>query len=251
MGALLEAFNVSKSFDGVSALSGVSMRVNEGQLVLLVGPNGSGKTTLLNVLSGLLRPDSGRIFFKGIDITQMPPHERFRLGIARSFQIPRLFRSLSVLENLLIPLPIYTEENPLASLFKRKWLREEREALERALNILELLGLAPEWDKPAGSLSGGQMKLLELARVLMAQPLLVLLDEPLAGVNPSLARNVMERLRALARRGLSLLVVEHRLDIAAEFADYAYAMHRGRIIAEGPPQRVMEQPQVASIYLGR
>ncbi|MEM2597765.1 MAG: ABC transporter ATP-binding protein [Thermofilum sp.] len=248
-GPLLEALQVSKSFGGFRVLENVSTSVSRGRLTLLAGPNGSGKTTLLNILSGVLSPDGGRVLFKGIDVTELPPHERFRLGLARSFQTPLPFRSLSVLENLLVPLRFYEEEKPLNMLLSRSWIREEEEALERAWKILDLVGLGEVWDKPAGKLSGGQMKLLELARALMGEPDVLLLDEPLAGVNPSLARRIMSSLRRLAGEGLGVLFVEHRLDIALSYADYVYVLHRGVVIAEGSPQEVVGSPCVLSAYL--
>lgn len=246
---LLVALHVSKSFGGFKVLRDVSVEVRRGSLTLLAGPNGSGKTTLLYILSGVLRPDSGKIVFKGVDVTCHPPHKRFRLGLASSFQIPRPFESLSVLENLLVPLRTYEEERLRTLLWKRTWFRREEEALDRAWKVLELVGLSEVWDKPARVLSGGQMKLLELARVLMADPELLLLDEPLAGVNPSLARRLMESLRDVVRRGLGVLFVEHRLDLALELADYVYVLDRGALIARGPPREVLLSPRVLSAYL--
>lgn len=246
---LLEALHISKSFGGFQVLENVSVKVNRGFLTLLAGPNGSGKTTLLNILSGVLSPDKGKVVFKGMNVTGLSPHERFRVGLARSFQTPLPFRSLSVLENLLIPLRIYDEERPLSMLLKGMWVRREEEALEKAWKVLELVGLDEVWDKPAASLSGGQMKLLELGRVLMGDPDALLLDEPLAGVNPALARKIMNSLRCLADGGMGILFVEHRLDIALRYADYIYVLHRGAVIAEGPPREVVSDTRVMSAYL--
>lgn len=249
MDSLLEVVRVSKSFGGFRVLHEVSLNLPRSGLTLLAGPNGSGKTTLLNILSGVLIPDNGKVIFRGVDVTRLSPHERFRLGLVRSFQIPLLFRSLSVLENMLVPLRFYDEEKPLRILLNRSWIRKEEEALDRAWKLLDLVGLSEVWDKPAGVLSGGQMKLLELARALMGEPALLLLDEPLAGVNPSLARKIMESLRRAAGNGVSILFVEHRLDIALDYANYVYMLQRGTVIAEGHPQEVMRDPQVFSAYL--
>jgi len=243
--------NISKRFGGVTALSNVSVRVEPKTLSLIIGPNGSGKTTLINVIGGLLQPDDGRVYFNGKDITRLPPHERFRLGLARTFQTPQLFASLSVLENVLVPMREYYEERVLEILLSDSWRLREKKYVDRAFQVLKLLNLDHLWDVPASDLSGGQMKLLELARVLMSDPQLVILDEPLAGVNPSLANEIMSYLRTLRDElRVTFLVVEHRLDIALKFVDYVYAMHQGQVIAEGSPDAVIKNPAVIEAYLG-
>lgn len=240
------AKNISKSFGGLQALHKVSLSIPEASLTLMIGPNGSGKTTFLQVVSGILKPDDGRLVFKDRDITGLPPNLRFTLGIASTFQIPRVFPSLSVLENVLLaagdPIP-----NPMRSL----WRVDEYELIEKAFNILKLLSLDHLWDKPASTLSGGQMKLLELARALMSDPKLLLLDEPLAGVNPALANRIMEVLTELKNsRGIAAFLVEHRLDLALKHVDFVYVLHYGRVISQGPPDDVLEDPLVAKAYLG-
>ncbi|PLJ76982.1 ABC transporter ATP-binding protein [Infirmifilum sp. SLHALR2] len=243
--------NISKRFGGVTALSNVSIRVGSKTLSLIIGPNGSGKSTLINVIGGLLQPDDGRVYFNGKDITRLSPHERFRLGLARTFQTPQLFTSLSVLENVLVPMREYYEERVLEILLSDSWRLREKRYVDRAFQVLKLLNLDHLWDAPASDLSGGQMKLLELARVLMSDPQLVILDEPLAGVNPSLANEIMSYLRTLRDElGVTFLVVEHRLDIALKFVDYVYAMHQGQVIAEGSPDTVIKNPAVIEAYLG-
>lgn len=245
---LFLARNVSKSFGGLTALDGVSISVPEGSLTLLIGPNGSGKTTFLQVASGVLKPDSGTLVFDGRDVTGLPPHARFELGITATFQIPRLFPSLSVLENLLLAVR-GARRSPLQCV--RRARARERELIERAFDVLKLLSLDRVWDRPARALSGGQMKLLELARALMSEPKLLLLDEPLAGVNPALASEIMAHLTKVRRElGVTMLVVEHRLDLALGYADYVYVLHRGRVISEGPPEAVIEDPSVVKAYLG-
>lgn len=247
---LLFADKLSKSFGGIRALDSVTVEVNRYSLTLLIGPNGSGKTTLLNIVSGVLEPDEGRLLFKGKDITKLPPHRRYELGIARTFQIPRLFYSLSVLENVLIPWESGAE-NPLMILARGDWREAEQARIEKALKLLELLNLDHMWDSPAYELSGGQMKLLELARALMGNPLLLLLDEPLAGVNPSLAEGIMKHLLRLRNElGIAFLMVEHRLDVALRYATHVYVLHHGRVISEGPPDKVVKDPSVIEAYLG-
>jgi len=229
----------------------VSIRVGPKTLSLIIGPNGSGKSTLINVIGGLLQPDDGRVYFNGKDITSLPPHERFRLGLARTFQTPQLFTSLSVLENVLVPVREYYEERVLEILLSDSWMLREKRYVDRAFQVLKLLNLDHLWDAPASDLSGGQMKLLELARVLMSDPQLVILDEPLAGVNPSLANEIMSYLKTLRDElGVTFLVVEHRLDVALKFVDYVYAMHQGQVIAEGSPDTVIKNPAVIEAYLG-
>jgi len=247
---LLQVLNVSKSFGGMKVLDRVSLRVEGGSLTLLIGPNGSGKTTLLNIISGVLKPDSGRVFFKGLDITHLRPHERFRLGITRSFQTPRLFTSLSVTENLLVPLRDYAEERVLSMLLGNSWVAREALAARDAWKLLRATGLESHWSKRSSELSGGQSKLLEYARAVISNPELVLLDEPLAGVNYAVAREIVRRLVDLKEAGLGLLVVEHRLDLAMKHADYVYVLHQGRVISEGPPSKVVDDPRVAEAYLG-
>ncbi len=247
---LLQVLNVSKSFGGVKALDNVSLRVERGSLTLLIGPNGSGKTTLLNIVSGVLSPDAGKVLFKGIDITHLKPHERFRLGIARSFQTPRLFSSLSVAENLLVPLRDYAEERLFSMLLSNSWVASEALAARDARRLLQLVKLEDYWSKRSSELSGGQSKLLEYARTVIGGPELVLLDEPLAGVNYAVAQEIMKGLADLRKAGLGLLVVEHRLDLAMEYADYVYVLHQGRVISEGPPSKIVDDPRVAEAYLG-
>lgn len=240
------AKNVSKSFGGVKALDKVTLSVERESMTLLMGPNGSGKTTFIQVAAGILAPDSGALVFEGRDITSLPPHLRFKLGIVSTFQIPRLFPSLSVLENVLVA----ARSNPsvLSAILRRS---REEELIERAFEVLHFLTLDHLWDKPASALSGGQMKLLELAYALMSDPKLCLLDEPLAGVNPALAGEIMERLLEIRKElGVTVLIVEHRLDLALKYVDYAYAMHNGSVIAGGAPEEVVEHPEVVKAYLG-
>lgn len=248
---LLEVSNVRKSFGNLHALDGVTLDVESKTLTILIGPNGSGKTTLINVIGGLYRPDEGNVFFQGRQITGLPPHKAYKLGIARTFQIPTLFWKLTVLENLLVAEKDNPGESFLKSLLRRFWESSERGAIEKAFKILELVGLSAIWDKPAYNLSGGQMKLLEIARSLMTDARLLLLDEPISGVNPTLAHEIFSRLiRLRDELGITFFVVEHRLDIALSYVDYVVAMALGKVIASGPPERVISDSKVVEAYLG-
>lgn len=248
----LVAKGIVKKFGGLEALRGVTVAVGRGTMTMIIGPNGSGKTTLINVLSGVYRPDAGRVIFDGKDITGWPPHRVFSEGLVRTFQIPALFPKLTVLENLLVAARDSLGETPLSALFRRKeWGEREAELIERAEEVLEILGLSGHRDRRASELSGGQMKLLEVGRALMSGAKMLLMDEPLAGVNPKLAHEIMEHLTSLKNElRVSFLIVEHRLDIALDYVDKVYAMHRGRVIAEGGPEEVLSDPRVAEAYLG-
>ncbi|MCX8196139.1 MAG: ABC transporter ATP-binding protein [Acidilobaceae archaeon] len=249
---ILRVRGVSKYFGKLKALDNVDLDVPRGAVTLLIGPNGSGKTTLVNVISGVLQPDGGRVEFEGRDITGLPPHERFKLGIVRSYQIPRLFPSLSVLENVLIGRDGNPGEGMVSGIFRGLWEGHELKATEDALAKLKFLGLLEVAEKKTSELSGGQLKLLEMARSTMSlRPKLILLDEPIAGVLPSLAHEILALVRKMSiELGITFLVVEHRLDIAAQYADYAYALHLGSIVAKGTPQEVMTNPKLVEIYIG-
>jgi len=248
----LRISDVAKSFGGIRAVDGVSMDVHERTLTILIGPNGSGKTTLINLITGVYKPDRGRIFFDGLDITGLPPHLIFRHGIARTFQIPQPFKRLTVLENMLVAHPGNPGEGFLSALRRRRWMGVEEEAVEKAFKLLRLLKLDHLWDQEAEKLSGGQMKLLEVGRVLMSGARLLVMDEPAAGVNPVLAHEVFERFAELKNKlGLTFLIVEHRLDIALRYTDYVYVMANGSVVSSGVPEEVMADPQVIEAYLGR
>ena len=248
---ILETRNLRKSFESLHALDGVDMDVEEKKVNILIGPNGSGKTTFINVVSGLYKPDSGRVTFKGAEIAGKNPYDLYALGLARTFQIPNLFSKLSVLENVMVASKGNPGEKLSRSFFRRSWKRKESDAAVQAFSILDILGLSKLWDSPATALSGGQMKLLEMGRVLMSGAELLLLDEPISGVNPTLAHEIFAKILKLRDDlGVTFLIVEHRLDIALSYVDTVTAMAYGKVVASGNPERVMTDSKVVEAYLG-
>jgi len=250
-GSLLKVRNVSKHFGGVCAVDSVRLDIPTRTFVGLVGPNGCGKTTLLNSILGLHRPDSGDILFRGKKITRLAPHGKYGLGIVNAFQFPRLFFSLNVFDNMMIASRGHRGDSLHRSLFMRRdWQKQEIDIAERAMEILEMLELSHLTFKPAGELSGGQKKLLEIGRSMMADPKLLLLDEPAAGVNPILGKKIFEKLEHLRHGGISFLVIEHRLELLMEHANWVYVMDRGRIVLEGKPVDIVNNPKFYEVYIG-
>jgi len=247
----IQVQNVSKFFGSLRAVDGVTVDVEEKSLTILIGPNGSGKTTLINTISGLYTADTGKVVFGGRDITKLPPHKIYKLGMARTFQIPSLFWKLTVLENAMVAAKDNPGEGFFRSLVKSSWMNKEKETAETAFKTLELVGLYEVWDKTAASLSGGQMKLLEIARALMGGAKVVLLDEPISGVNPRLAHEIFEKLVSLRTDlGVTFFIIEHRLDVALKYIDTVVAMAFGKVIATGKPEVVMADPRLIEAYLG-
>ncbi len=245
---ILRTFSLSKFFDGLKALDRVNIEVEEGKITLVIGPNGSGKTTLINVITGFYKADEGKVEYKGEDITNKPPHELYRRGIVRTFQIPKPLKKLTVLENLLI-----ARENPgegIVGALTKAYIPKEKESVTKAFEILEFLGIEHLWDEEAQNLSGGQLRLVEIGRALMSDADLFVMDEPLAGVAPKLSHDILGRMRELCEMGKTFLIVEHRLDIVLEYVDKVYVMASGRIIAEGKGKEVIEKPEVVEVYLG-
>jgi branched-chain amino acid transport system ATP-binding protein len=249
---LLEVRGLIKTFGGLRALDGCTLEVRKGTITGLIGPNGAGKTTLFNVVTGYFAPDGGRVLLDGEDITSLPPHRVFRRGLARTFQIPREHQSMSVLENLMLVPPDQTGERIWAPLFAPGRVRGEEAAIrERAMEVLEFTDLAHLRDEYAARLSGGQKKLLELARTLMADPALVLLDEPGAGVNPTLMRRLVANIEHLRReRGITFLLIEHDMDLVMSLCEPVIVMSEGRHLMQGTPDEVRRDQRVLDAYLG-
>jgi ABC-type branched-subunit amino acid transport system ATPase component len=250
---ILSAESVTKRFKGLVAVNDVSLAVDRGSITALIGPNGAGKTTLFNVLSGFLRADAGTVSFDDGRIDGLPPHRRSRLGLVRTFQIPRVFRRLTVLENMLVADPIQPGERFFGCFYRHGGMvRREREAREKARELLALLNIDRLADEYAGTMSGGQRKLVELGRVLMTDPSMILLDEPMAGVNPTLGLRLLQRVEDLRReRGLTFLFVEHDMEVVMRVSDRVLVLDEGMLIADGPPQAIRSNERVIDAYLGR
>lgn len=251
MNELLILRNVSKNFERLRAVDHVSLAIPPGQIIGLIGPNGSGKSTLLNVISGVLRAEAGQIVFDGHDLTDRSADDIFRLGLVRSFQDPSLFFRMTVLDNALLPTRGQRGENPALAPFHQSWRDQEFALAQRVGSVLDQVQLRPHYRQLASDLSGGQMKLLELARSLMGDPKLLLLDEPTAGVAPRLAYTIFEQIEQLRQTlGLTFLIVEHRLEILFDFVDSLYVMHLGRVLARGSPAEISANAEVREIYFG-
>ena len=248
----LSVSGVTKRFGGFVALDCVSLEVAEGSITGLIGPNGAGKSTLFAIIAGFLPPDGGTIRLRGEDVTAESPWRLHARGLARTFQIPRLFSRMTVLENLMVAAPNQSGEQLPAPWLARRQIQREEEALRaRALHVLERLNLARHAEAPASALSGGQKKLVELGRALMSEASVILLDEPAAGVNRTLLREIAEIIAALNREeGITFLVIEHDLDLVADLCTRVWCLAEGRVIAGGTMSEVRADPQVAEAYLG-
>jgi ABC-type branched-subunit amino acid transport system ATPase component len=248
---LFQAFAVTKSYGGLQALAGVDLSIEAGRITGVIGPNGAGKTTLLNLMSGVERATSGRMVFAGRETTRLPSHRLAPLGLVRTFQISRDLGRLTVLENLLLAAPGQTGETLIGVFFRsERSRREEQQRIEKARGILQRVDLWRLADAPAATLSGGQKKLLELSRALMLDPTLVLLDEPAAGVAPAMEDTVIETIRALAAAGVSVLIIEHDLDVVSALCQHVYVMANGKILIEGSFDEVIADTRVVEAYLG-
>jgi len=249
---ILKTHNITKYFGEFRALNNVSISVNKGDLTLIIGPNGSGKSTLINVITGFLKCDEGKVFFENMDITNKEPSELYHYGIVRTFQTPQPLKEMTVLENILIG-SINPGEEPINAIFYNKWEPFEEEMVERAFKIIDFLKLSHLYDRKAGELSGGQMKLVEIGRALMTNPKMIVMDEPIAGVAPGLAHDIFNHVIELKKKGITFLVVEHRLDIVLQYIDHLYVMFNGEIIREGRGddiKKVLSDPKVVEIYVG-
>ncbi|MEB3232978.1 MAG: ABC transporter ATP-binding protein [Leptolyngbyaceae bacterium] len=248
---ILHAQHISKRFGGVCALDNVSLSVQPGSITGLIGPNGAGKTTLFTVLAAFTRPDEGIVVFDGKPIHHWPPHQLAHHGLVRTFQVARVLSRLSVLDNVLLAYQRHPGEQ-----FWQVWARPqqvyatETQQRQAAMDILESVGLATMAHAYAGALSGGQRKLLELARTLMVQPKLILLDEPAAGVNPTLILQICDYIRHWNQAGISFLIIEHNMDVIMSLCDHVWVLAAGRNLADGSPTAVQRDPHVLAAYLG-
>jgi branched-chain amino acid transport system ATP-binding protein len=249
---ILNVEGLYKHFGGIYAVNGASLRVRRGSVTALIGPNGAGKTSLFNVVSGFYHADAGSIRYAGHSIAGQPPYAIARRGLVRTFQLPRALTTMPVIDNVMLAAPHHPGEHLTTLLLRpRAALRREKQVRARALELLETFGLAHMAREYAGTLSGGQRKLLELARALMVDPAMVLLDEPMAGINPTLGRRLLDHVQSLRReRGLTFLFVEHDMDVVMNHADVVIVMAQGRIIAEGTPAQIRRNQHVIDAYLG-
>jgi ABC-type branched-subunit amino acid transport system ATPase component len=249
---MLRIQNVTKAFGALMAVHGVSLEIGDAGVTGLVGPNGSGKSTLFHLITGFYRLDQGEIFFGRQSIGRLPPHEISRLGLIRSFQHTRPLPFMTVLDNLIAAAPGQTGER-IWPLFLRpaRVRREENDLREKARGILRLLDLLPLADELAGCLSYGQQKLMELGRILMAGPRLILLDEPTAGINPTLIRRLVEVLHRLCEQGIQIFLIEHNMPLVAELCQHVFVMDSGELIFSGTAKQAREEPRVIEAYLGR
>jgi ABC-type branched-subunit amino acid transport system ATPase component len=247
----LRCDGITKAFQGVHAVNGATFDIPAGQVSALIGPNGAGKTTVVNILSGAMRCDSGRELISETDVTNWPSHKIARLGLFRTFQLSRELGGLTVLENLMTA-PAHQAGESLVNVLIRPGLirRQEREHAEHALEILEIYGLYPQRDTRARELSGGQKKLLEIARAVMASPKILLLDEPMAGVNPALIELIGSYILDLKQNGVTVLMIEHNLNVVEQICDYVIVLAEGRTLATGRLSELRENTEVVKAYLG-
>jgi branched-chain amino acid transport system ATP-binding protein len=249
--AVLELESVVRTFGALRAVDGVSLHVGKSSITGLIGPNGAGKTTLFNTIAGGNKPDAGTIRLNDARIDGLRPDQVFHRGLGRTFQIPRPLGTLTVLENMLL-VPV----NQCGETFWNTWLRrgriraEDAANLEKAREVIDFVGLSHLANQLALVLSGGQQKLLELARILMADPSIILLDEPAAGVNPVLLESLVERIQELHQRGVTFLLIEHNMDVVMQLCNPVIVMAQGRVVMQGTPDAVRTDPRVIDAYLG-
>ena len=248
---LLQVRDLRRSFGGVHAVDGVSFAVESGTISGLIGPNGAGKSTALGMIAGAIKPSGGSIAFDGQNVTGSSPMQLGRKGLIRTFQLSSEFHRLTVLENLLVGAPAHRGETLLGSLVlgKRSWQAQELELVERARELLARFEMQEKEEEYAGNLSGGQKRLLEIMRSLMAEPKLLLLDEPMAGVNPTLARRIEGHLQDLSDTGLTMLMVEHELGVVERLCEHVIVMAQGKVISEGTMATVRKNQEVLDAYL--
>ena len=250
--AILSVSGLELRFGGVRALAGTELEVRRGSITALIGPNGAGKTTLFNAITGFYRVDRGTAIFDGQPLLGKPPHAIARLGMARTFQLTKTLAAMPVLDNMMLAAPDQPGERLGNVILRpRGWRSREAEVRERALELLDTFSLRDQAKAYAGTLSGGQRKLLELARVLMLEPRLILLDEPMAGINPALAQRLLAHIHELReRRGVTFLFIEHDMEVVMGQSDRVIVMSEGKVIAHGTPEQVSRDARVIDAYLG-
>jgi branched-chain amino acid transport system ATP-binding protein len=241
--------SVTRSFGGLRAVDVDHLEFQRGWITGLIGPNGAGKTTLFNLITGFDRPNTGRWTFNGTPLSRLAPHEVARRGVVRTFQLTKALAKLTVLDNMRLGAPHQTGERFFGALL-RSWGRQERAITENAMELLARFQLDAKADELAGSLSGGQRKLLEMARALMMNPTVVMLDEPMAGVNPALTESLLQHVKSLRNDGMTVVFVEHDMDVIRDISDWVVVMAQGRVIAEGRPDALSSNRAVVDAYLG-
>ncbi len=247
---IMIADRITRSFGGVQAVDVEHLEIPRNAITALIGPNGAGKTTLFNLLSGFDKPDTGAWSFNGRALAGIPAFKSARMGQVRTFQLTKVLARLTVLESMKLGATGQRGESMLAAVVPALWSSQEREIEQRALRLLKKFNLFEKKDDYSASLSGGQRKLLEMARALMTEPEFVLLDEPMAGVNPALVQSLLDHVLDLKAEGMTVLFVEHDMHMVRHIADWVVVMAEGRVVAEGPPYEVMRDPAVIDAYLG-
>jgi len=242
--------SIMRAFGGLVAVDVAHLEVQRGSITALIGPNGAGKTTFFNVITGFDPPNSGTWSFQGLPLQGKPAYRVARDGMVRTFQLTKVLSKLTVIENMRLGAQQQRGEGLLSALVPALWRRQEQEITDRATAMLEKFNLIHVRDEFAGALSGGQRKLLEMARAMMANPTLLMLDEPMAGVNPALTQSLLEHIKELREEGITIFFVEHDMDMVRDISDWVVVMAQGSIIAEGPPQHVMHDEVVIDAYLG-
>lgn len=247
---IVVADGVNRQFGGITAVDVDHVEIPRGGITALIGPNGAGKTTFFNLLTGFDRPDRGEWTFGGRSLANVPAHKVARMGMVRTFQLTKSLAKLTVIENMKLGAVDQRGEKFFRALVPPLWSGQEREVEQRADLLLERFKMAHMRDEFAGSLSGGQRKLLEMARALMSKPELVMLDEPMAGVNPALKQSLLDHIRLIRQEGTTVLFVEHDMDMVRDVSDWVIVMAEGRIVAEGPPESLSQNKAVVDAYLG-
>lgn len=249
---ILKTDNVTMQFGGLTAVKDFNLKLSKGEIVALIGPNGAGKTTVFNMITSVYKPTTGKIFFKGKDITESAPHLVTKLGIARTFQNIRLFKDLSVIDNVLIATHLHLKSNVFEAVFRTtKYRKEERVMLDKALNLLEIVGLIDEKDEKSSSLPYGKQRRLEIARALATNPEILLLDEPAAGMNPKETEDITEFIRQIRDDfDLTILLIEHHMQVVMDISQRIYVLDYGITIAHGNPYEIQNDEKVIQAYLG-